>query len=909
MKFLKSKIAAISIAIFLIISMGASMLLLPAANAHTPSWNLTTFAFINVAPNPVGVGQKVDVLIWLDKTYGSNPSLDNNYRFHNYNLTIIKPDGHIDQKIFDTVIDTTSSQYYAYTPDQVGSYTFIFTFPGQYYNTTVAGQYDPASVYVGDYFTPSTARTTLTVQQDQLPNPITSYPLPQEYWAHPIYGENTDWWSISSNWLGTGSPGLEGYGFAGSSQGSYPGDAVGPQTGHIMWTKSLQFGGVVGGTENAAILGATWFEGSAYNQRYTNPIIVGGRLYYTEPVSYTGVPGAFAAGPPYGPTDCVDLRTGQLIWSRTDVPALSFAYIYDVQDPQQHGTYPAILIAATGGGFFGGAVGWRAFDAWTGNPLFNVTNIPTGTTVLGPQGDHIKYVFDNAGNATRQDWRLAAWNSTLLFSGAGFKPLDSGLSPTAVGNLDGGISTGTNTRYSWNVSVGWLNTMPKSVNFFTGQLGNPVNVVGAVYNDVIIAYNGTLPGLATGGFGGTSSTPYTYFAINLNASKGAIGSILWMKTYDPVPGNVSVLMGGVDPVNRVFTEAYKESTKFVGYSMDTGARLWTTEGQGALDYYGNPAVPNVGQVLAYGKLYSSALGGIVYCYDTSNGKLLWTYGNGGTGNSTNSEFYLAYGHYPTFINAIGNGVVYTITTEHTVNTPIYKGSLARGINATDGTEIWTLSDYTGEFFTTSFAIADGFETFFNGYDNQIYSLGRGPSTTSVQAPLTAVTAGNNVVIQGTVTDISAGTKQNEQVARFANGVPVASDASMKDWMGYVYQQKPLPMTFTGVKVSINAYDPNGNYIHIGDATTNANGVFHYTWTAPNVPGDYSVYATFAGTNGYWPSNALTNMNVQSEHPTATPAPTQAPSNVEMYFVPAIAGLFVFVAIIGVVIILVLRKRP
>jgi hypothetical protein len=898
----KQRIAAISIATFLIISMGASMLLIPSTYAHTPSWNLTTFAYINVAPNPVGVGQKVDVLIWLDKTYGSNPSLDNNYRFHNYNLTIIKPDGNLDQKIFETVIDTTSSQYYAYTPDQVGNYTFIFTFPGQYYNTTVAGQYDPASVYVGDYFTPSTARTSLTVQQDQIPSPINSYPMPQEYWTHPIYGENTDWWSISSNWLGTGSPGLAGFAFTGSFQGSYSGDAVGPLTGHVMWTKPLQLGGVVGGTNNNDINGETWFEGSAYNQRYTNPIVVGGRLYYTEPVSYTGVTS--------GPTDCVDLRTGKLIWSRADVPALSFALIWDVQDPQQHGEYPALLIAATGGGFFGGAVTWQAFDAFTGNPLFNVTNIPTGTAVNGPLGERIMYVFDNAGNATKQDWRLAAWNSTLLWSGAGFKPLDAGLSPAISGTVDAGISTGTNTRNSWNVTLDWLNTMPKSVNPFTGQISNPVTVVGAVYNDMIIAYNGTLPGLATGGFGGTSSTPYTYFAINLNASKGAIGSLLWMKTFDPPARNVSVLMGGIDPVNRVFTEGYKETTQFVGYSMDTGSKLWTTNGQGALDYYGNPAVPNVPQVLAYGKLYSMAYGGILYCYDTTNGNLLWTYGNGGEGNSTNSGMNLAYGHYPTFINAIGNDVVYLVTSEHTVNTPIYKGALARAVNATDGSEIWTVGSYTGEFFTTSYAIADGYATWFNGYDNQIYVVGRGPSTTTLQAPLTAITAGEKVVIQGTVTDVSTGTMQDEQAARFTNGVPVASDASMKDWMGYVYQQKPLPSNFTGVSVSINAFDPNGNYIHIADATTNANGLFHYTWTAPNVPGDYSVYATFAGTNGYWPSNAATNMNVQAEHPTATPAQTQAQSTVDQYFVPAVAGIIVAILVVGAFLaILLLRKKP
>ena len=86
----------------------------------------------------------------------------------------------------------------------------------------------------------------------------------------------------------------------------------------------------------------------------------------------------------------------------------------------------------------------------------------------------------------------------------------------------------------------------------------------------------------------------------------------------------------------------------------------------------------------------------------------------------------------------------------------------------------------------------------NGYDQQIYSIGRGPSQLTVTAPDLAAASGQPVVIRGTVTDIAAGTQQSQQAADFPNGVPVASDASMTQWMGYVYQQMPLPTNFTGV---------------------------------------------------------------------------------------------------------------
>ena len=101
---------------------------------------------------------------------------------------------------------------------------------------------------MNDTYLPSSASTTLTVQENPIPAAITSYPLPEAYWSHPIYGENTDWWAISSNWLGSGCWTNKGYGGT-ANAALYHSDAVGPLTSHVMWTKPLQFGGVVGGNQ------------------------------------------------------------------------------------------------------------------------------------------------------------------------------------------------------------------------------------------------------------------------------------------------------------------------------------------------------------------------------------------------------------------------------------------------------------------------------------------------------------------------------------------------------------------------------------------------------------------------------------------------------------------------------------
>jgi len=130
MKFLNKTTA---IAAILMLTIAIPLVAIPLANAqHNPGWNITTFAYINVAPNPVGVGQKVDILIWVDKPRAQARIL-NDYRMHKYRLTILDSANNVVKSEFwETVIDTTSSQYYAWTPDTAGTYTLNFNFEGFY---------------------------------------------------------------------------------------------------------------------------------------------------------------------------------------------------------------------------------------------------------------------------------------------------------------------------------------------------------------------------------------------------------------------------------------------------------------------------------------------------------------------------------------------------------------------------------------------------------------------------------------------------------------------------------------------------------------------------------------------------------------------------------------------------------
>ena len=460
--------------------------------------------------------------------------------------------------------------------------------------------------------------------------------------------------------------------------------------------------------------------------------------------------------------------------------------------------------------------------------------------------------------------------------------------------------------YDWNVSLPALDDAHVT--------STPFELLAT--GNVLLMMTGSYPALPQP-FYATSWTPYTYYAFNINASLGHSGQLLWTKTLQQPPQNRTVFYAGVDPTapdglghQGVFAEVWKETSQFVGYSLTTGDQIWgPTDPQVDIDYFGQPGPAQPDAQEAYGMLYSSSFGGILYAYNMTTGNIEWTYGNGGEGNST-SSLSTPYGAYPTFINAVGNGVLYLVTTEHTATNPIYKGALARAVNATNGQEIWTLSAYTSEFVSMSYAMADGYSTWFNSYDNQVYSVGRGPSALTVSAPDMAAAFGQAVVIRGTVFDVSAGTQQDAQKSQFPNGVPVASDESMKDWMGYVYQQQPRPTNFQGVTVTLDVLDSNGKYRNIGTATTDSTGLYTLTWV-PDIPGDFTVIATFHGTNGYWPSYADTSFTVMQEG--ATPAPTHGPASntatttdLMIYIVGAAIAIIISITIATV---LILRKRP
>ena len=236
MQKIRNKILTITIAIFFILSMTVSTHLISTTNAHSPSWQIPTYAYVNVAPNPAGVGQTVNIGMWINnpppdasRTYGD--------RWQNFKVTVTKPDG-TSETLGPFTSDDTGGTHTDYTPNQVGNYSFSFSFPGQ---VLAGNNLDPtsggASAYpnINDTYLPSNAATTLSVQQQPVPS-IPQNPLPTNYWTRPIESVNDFWYTLSGNWLGLSASTFSTTGQY-NSTGNYNPYTTAPTTAHLLWTK------------------------------------------------------------------------------------------------------------------------------------------------------------------------------------------------------------------------------------------------------------------------------------------------------------------------------------------------------------------------------------------------------------------------------------------------------------------------------------------------------------------------------------------------------------------------------------------------------------------------------------------------------------------------------------------------
>ncbi|MGB9842267.1 MAG: PQQ-binding-like beta-propeller repeat protein, partial [Candidatus Bathyarchaeales archaeon] len=598
---------------FLVLTFAITLLALPIANAA----DIPTYAFISVAPNPAGVGQAVSVVYWLDKVppTASGPLGD---RWQGWQLEIIKPDGRIETVDLGPS-DAAASGYLRYTPEQTGTYYFKLSFPGQ--NITVGNTVN--------YYKPSeSAKIALTVQNE----PITAIPynpLPTEYWSRPIYAENHGWNQLGSNWLAGGSAGPHGprcY----DANGNFNPYGTAPNAPHIMWTREIAFGGIVGeATEDI-----NYFPGETYDRKFQPPIIMNGRLYFNQRLGVDKWQGLY----------CLDLQTGEEIWFKNGT-TVTFGQLLNWQTPNVHGVIP-FLWSVSG-------TTYKMYDAFTGDWLLDIANVSSGTMLYGPNGEFLIYRLDGSTNM------LTLWNSS--------KAIDSSMSAVWYFRPVGPVIDG-NKGYEWNVSVPDMPGNQAIVRIKDGVL-----YARATYTD--------------GPPGGTKVGDVAYDISFESIKKDSTGKYptsinnMWEPVNRTFEG--SITNGFID--SDILPVFVKETMVWYGFNVRTGAQVWgpTKPYENAWGVYQSYA----DWQSANGILYAAGYDGTIHAYNITTGENIWNWHTGSSGLET------VYGHYVFKDSAISicDGKIYAVNNEHSPSSPLYRGSKMYCIDAVTGQMLWNIS--------------------------------------------------------------------------------------------------------------------------------------------------------------------------------------------------------------------------
>ncbi|HSV48960.1 MAG TPA: hypothetical protein VLH35_01475, partial [Candidatus Acidoferrales bacterium] len=123
----RKKIVFSIFVVFALLTITTPNLLSPTASAHTPGWNIPTFAYLAVSSNPYGIGSAQPLLIvfWINVPPPTAAgSLGDRWRGMTVDVTT--PSGKVEH--FGPITsDPTGSSFLQYTPAETGNYTAFFS--------------------------------------------------------------------------------------------------------------------------------------------------------------------------------------------------------------------------------------------------------------------------------------------------------------------------------------------------------------------------------------------------------------------------------------------------------------------------------------------------------------------------------------------------------------------------------------------------------------------------------------------------------------------------------------------------------------------------------------------------------------------------------------------------------------
>ncbi|NVM24048.1 MAG: PQQ-binding-like beta-propeller repeat protein, partial [Desulfobacterales bacterium] len=526
-------------------------------------------------------------------------------------VTVTKPDG-TTETLGPYRTDSTGITGDIYVPNQVGTYYLQTHFPEQMRNWTVPAILDPALFGPILYKASDSEILELVVQEEQLPL-YPGFQLPTEYWTRPIDAQIREWSTIAGNWLTVPDNRFAPYN-------------EGPETAHILWAKPITMGGLVGGE-----LGPQGFEcGDAYEGKFASSVIIGGILFYNRyAVTFGDVPIEIQQG-----IVAVDLRTGEELWFRNNT-RLAFGQTFYWDSYNFHGVFD-YLWETVAPRPYAPASTWNAYDTFTGEWVYTMTNVPSGTNIYGPKGEIYRYTLN-----LEEGW-MTMWNSSRVGSSGG-----SWGSSVHHRTLDATLGI------EWNVTI---------------PTGLPEVSIKTLEDRII--------GANIGDMASVMSDPLELWSIS--TAPGSEGELLYHTTWNQ-PTDQGTRWAAWSLEDRVGVIFVRELRQYYGFSLDTGKLLWgPTASQPYLDRFYMTRTE-----IAYGKLFSVGIGGVVHAYDVTTGKLLWTY----EAEDAYNEILWANNWWSHMV-FITDGKIYLGHLEHSPMDPKPRGAPFYCLDVETGEEIW-----------------------------------------------------------------------------------------------------------------------------------------------------------------------------------------------------------------------------
>ncbi len=468
----------------LMLSIAASLLLAPnAAQVYPPAGTeIPTYAYLNIAPNPAGVGQTVTVNFFL-----ATP-METSERPVNMTVVQTNPDG-TTKTLGPFTGDTTGGSYTTFVPDHVGNWTFQFFYGGQVLTGT--------SRWANLTNAPSQSeKVTLVVQEEAISRssyPIT--PLPTAWWETPVNAENVqEWYKICGPWLGFGSI---NFGQTGSYNSTSFCNPYTPSvlSGHVLWTKVWANGGVVGGDAGGSEDTGHYWSTRQYQPQYA-PVIINGILYSQTYDIGTGTNMGHGI-------QAVNIYTGETIYTINTTNSLRCGMTTRYYQANQYGAVgPFIwttgtLPASDTGGSIPRNVGtqWNMYDALNGEYVLSIVNGSALTLRPDENGNLIGY-FLNSTNG--------AWSETV-YPAPGQSKVVNGTGPhltcvnmtMAMGTTGGSFQPARNTVREMKTGYMWTVPVPTEIN--GAAISPDLAVREGITGNALIMTGGFIHGQGVGG--------------------------------------------------------------------------------------------------------------------------------------------------------------------------------------------------------------------------------------------------------------------------------------------------------------------------------------------------------------------------------------------------------------------------